>query len=223
MRPSSGRPRARRASVGAAGFEELRRDQRPHQLHAAGARNPLDRLKRLAVHHEVHVDPRLRPEEQAGQVGDGCDGHAVDFAPRAQTGEDHRDGRVGRDDHVRVVFGDRPGQRARAEHAEQPPRQQPEGQDVLEHPVDERVCPGEEAELDAVAILDDRAQHPSHRVETVDDRDLGVLRRGLDLLGEGACGRGMTLAHIGREDQDTSPAGDLAQGTLAVTASHTGK
>ena len=44
---------------------------------------------------------------------------------------------------------------------------------MLEQPVDDRVGPREQPQLHAVAVLDDRAQHPPHRGEAVDHRHLG--------------------------------------------------
>ncbi len=49
-------------------------------------------------------------------------------------------------------------QRARAEQAQQPAHEHAHGRDLLEQPVDDRVGPREEAQLHAVAVLDDRAQ-----------------------------------------------------------------
>ena len=137
----------------------------------------LDRRHRLAVHHQVHVDARLRPEEQARQVGDRRDRRAAHLAGAAQPREHDRHGRVGRDDDVGFVLGDRARQRARAEQAQQPPREHADRQHVLEQPVDDRVGPRDEAQLHAVAVLDDRAAAAAHRREPVDHGDLGVLRR----------------------------------------------
>ena len=105
-------------------------------------------------------------------------------SPRAAQPREHDgDRRVGRDDDVGVVLGDRARERARAERAQQrAARAQRIGQHVLEQPVDDRVAPGDEAQLHAVAVLDDRAQHAPHRGEAVDHRDLGALGRALDLL-----------------------------------------
>ena len=52
----------------------------------------------------MHVDPGLRPEEQAGQVGDRRDGRAPHLAREAQSREYDRDGGVGGDDDVRFVL-----------------------------------------------------------------------------------------------------------------------
>ena len=101
---------------------------------------------------------------------------AVDLAAPAQPREHDGDRRVGRDDHVGVVLGDRARQRPRAEQAQQPARQPADRQHVLEQPVDDRVGPREQPQLHAVAVLDDGAQHAPHRGEPVDDRDLGRAR-----------------------------------------------
>ena len=76
MRPSSGRPSARRACSGQRGCRNSAEISGRTEPHAAAPGDPLDRAHRLAVHHQVHVDPRLRPEEQAGQVGDRGDRRA---------------------------------------------------------------------------------------------------------------------------------------------------
>ncbi len=207
----------------AARLQELSGDQRLDEAHAALARDPLDRRHRLAVHDEVHVDARLRPEEEAGQVGDRRDGRGFDFAAPAQARQHDRDGRVGRDDHIRVVLGDRPCERPRAEQAQQPACHETHRQDVLEHPVDDRVGPREELQLHAIAVLDDGLQHAPHRPQAVDHRHLGRLGRGLDLLGQRACGGCMALADVRREDQHTARAvriGNLAQSAFASMASH---
>ena len=180
----------------AAGTEEIGRYQRAHQAHAALPGDALDRGHRLAIHHQVHVDPWLRPEEQAREVGDRRHRGAVHDFPAAQPRQHDRHGRVRRDDHVGVVLGDVTCQRARAKEIQQPARQPADRQHVLEQPVHERVRPRHQAQLHAVAILDHGAQHPPHRGEAVDDRNLRLLGRVLDLVGERPRGRGMTLAHI---------------------------
>ena len=183
MRPSSGSPSARRASIGQRGCRNSAEISGPHQLDAAAPGDALDRGHRLAVHHQVHVDARLRPEEQPGQIGDRGDRRAADLAPAAQMGEHDGDGRIGGDDHVGLVHGDRARERARAEQRTAAcGRSTRIGSDVLEQPVDDRVGPGEEAQLHPVAVLDDRPQQRAHRGEPVDHRHLGVLRRVLDLL-----------------------------------------
>ena len=189
--------------------EEIGRDQRAHEAHAALPGDPLDRRHRLAVHHQVHVDPGLRPEEQARQVGDRRHRGAVDHFGAPQPREHDRDRRVGGDDHVGVVFGDAPRQRARAQQPQQPARKPANRRDVLEQPVDERVRPRHQAQLHAIAVLDHGPQHPSHRREAVDDRDLGLLGRVLDLIGQRPRGRGMTLADVGGQDQDAARAGGI--------------
>ena len=187
-----------------AGLQELGGDQRRHQTRGALARDPLDGGHRLAVHDEVHVDPGLRPEEEARQVGDRGDGGTAHRAGAAQPREHHGDGGVGGDDHVGVVLGDAARQRAGAEQAQLPARQPAHGGHVLEQPVDQRVAPGQEAQLHAVAVLDDLAQHAPHRGKAVDHRDLGGLGGVFDLLGQRAGSRGVPLADVGREDQDTA-------------------
>ena len=152
----------------------------------------------------MHVNPRLRPEEQAGEVGDRGHGGAAHRAGAAQPREHHRDGGIGGDDHVGLVLGDAARQRAGAEQAQLPARQPADGGHVLEQPVDQRVAPGQEAQLHAVAVLDDLAQHTPHRGEAVDHRDLGRLGGAFDLLGQRAGSRGVPLADFGREDQDTA-------------------
>ncbi len=189
MRPSSGSPSARRASVGQRGSRNSAEISGRTSWTLPAPGDALDRAHRLAVHHQVHVDARLGPEEQAGQVGDRRDRRAVHLAGPAQPREHDRHGGVGGDDHVGVVLGDRSRQRPRAEQAQQPAREGPDGQHVLEQPVDDRVGPREEAQLHAVAVLDDRAQHAAHRGEAVDHRDLGGCGRGLDLLRPGRARR----------------------------------
>ena len=84
MRPSSG-GRAPARGDGAAGLEELGGDQRAHELHAAAAR----RCARPTCIDSPYITrcmsmPRLRPEEQAGQIGDRGDRRAVDLADAPQ-------------------------------------------------------------------------------------------------------------------------------------------
>ena len=223
MRPCSGRPSARRACKRTARPEEVGRDQRTHEAHAALPGDPLDRRHRLAVHHQVHVDPGLRPEEQARQVGDRRHRRAVDHFGAPQPRQHDRHGRVGGDDHVGVVLGDAPSQRARAQQPQQPARKPADRRDVLEQPVDERVRPRHQAQLHAIAVLDHRPQHPPHRGEAVDDRDLGLLGRVLDLIGQRPRGGGMTLADVGGQDQDTARAGGIRNrvcGFAVSTTSH---
>jgi hypothetical protein len=102
---------------------------------------------------------------------------------------------------VRVVLGDATRERTRAEQAKLQAGQPANGRDVLEQPVHERVAPGQEAQLHAIAVLHDLAQHAPHRGEAVDHDHLGVLLGGVDLLGERARRSGVALTDVGREDQ----------------------
>ncbi len=225
MRPSSGSPSSRRVSVAHRGSRNSAEISGLTSLHAALAGDALDRGHRLAVHDEVHVDPRLRPEEQAGQVGDRRDRGARDLAAPAQPREHDGHGGVGRDDDVGVVFADRARERARAERAEQPSRGPAHGQHVLQQPVDDRVAPRHHTQLHAVAVLDDRAQQPPHRVEPVDHRHLGALGRGFDLLRHRAGRRGMALADVGGQDEHPLRAvllAEQAQVAFAFGPSHHG-
>ncbi len=223
MRPVLGQPELAPRLGRAARLEELGRDQRAHEPHAALAGDALDRRHRLAVHDEVHVDPGLRPEEQARQVGDRRDRRAGDLAAPPQPRQHDRHRRICGDDDVGFVFADRAGERARAERAEQPPRHPAHRQHVLEQPVDDRVAPRHHAELDAVSVLDHRAQHAAHRVESVDHRHLGLFGRGLDLLRHRAGRRGVPLADVGGQDQHALRAvllAEQAKVALAFVPSH---
>ena len=168
----------------------------------------------------MHVDPRLRPEEQAGQVGDRGHRRALHLAGAAQAREHDRHGRIGRHDDVGVVFGDRACERPRAEQAQQPRGQRAYRRDVVEQAVDDRVGPRDEAQLHAVAVLDDRFEQPAHRRQPVDDRDLGGLRRVLELRGQRAGSGRVPLADVGREDQNTTRPWGPARCRFAAAKSH---
>ena len=157
---------------------------------------------RLAVHHEVHVDPGLGPEEQAGEVGDRGDRRARHLAAAAQAREHDGDRRVGGDDHVGLVFGDRARQRARAE-AGTAAGARTSGRARRARAASRRPC---RSRGRTAAARGSRPRRPgaaaAHRGEPVDDGHLGRLRGGLDLLAQRACGRGVALADVGGEDQD---------------------
>jgi hypothetical protein len=197
-------PRLQRA----ARLQELGGDQRTHEARGALPGDALDRGHRLAVHHEVHVDPGLRPEEETRQVGDRGHGGAAHGAGAAQPREHDGDRGVGRDDHVGFVLGDAARERPGAEQAQLPAGEPADGGHALQQPVDERVAPRQEAQLHAVAVLHDLAQHAPHRGEAVDHRDLGLLGGGFDLLGQRARGGRMALADVGRQNQHAAWAGD---------------
>ena len=103
------------------------------------------------------------------------------------------------------MLGDPARERPRAEPAQKRAREHAHREDVVEQPVDDRVAPGHELELDAVAVLHDGAQHAAHRRQPVDHGHLRVLRRLFDLAGERACCGGVSLADVGAEDQDAAP------------------
>ncbi len=221
MRPSCGRlERLTRLHLRAL-VEELGGDQRAHELGAAAPGDALDRAHRLAVHDQVGVDPRLGPEEQAGEIGDRGDRRAVHLLRAAQAREHDRHRGICGDDDVGLVLGYAPGQRARAEQAQQLARQHSHRGDGLQQPVDHRVGPREEAQLHAIAVLDDRLQQRAHRRKPVDHRHLGGLGSALDLSGERACGCGVALADVGREDQHALGPGAPARCRCAVAAWHT--
>ena len=138
-------------------LQELRCDQRPHEPHAALSGDALHGGQRLAVGDDVHVDPGLGPEEEPRQVGDGGNRGAPHGTSAPQAREHDRNGRVGGHDDVGVVFGDAASERARAEQAQQPAREHAHRHDVVQQPVDDRVAPGHESELDAIAVLHHRA------------------------------------------------------------------
>ena len=93
-------------------LQELSRDQRADELDAVAAGDRLHRRHRLVVHHQVHVDSGLGPEEQPGQVGDRGNRRTRHGSRSSQAREHDGDGRVGGHDHVRFVFGDLARQRA---------------------------------------------------------------------------------------------------------------
>ena len=198
MRPSSGRPSARRACCGQRG---CRNSSEISGRTSCTLPRPAIRSterERLAVHDHVHVDARLRPEEQTGQVGDRCDRRARDLAGAPQPRQHDRDGRISRDDHVGIVLGDRARERTRAQPAEQARGDRADRPHVVEQAVDERVRPRHEAQLHAVAVLDDRSAArgpslPARRSRSPASR----LGRVVQLRGERARGRRMALSHIG--------------------------
>ena len=80
---------------------------------------------------------------------------------------------------------------------------QPAGRrEVHDQPVLEVVEEGEAPEEDLGAVADDAGDERPHRVEAVDDLDLGVGPLGSDPSGKHAGGRVVTLADVGGDDQD---------------------
>ena len=223
VRPSSGSPSARRASAG----------QRGSRNSAEISGRTSRTLPRPAMRSTEDIDsPYItRCTSMPGCAQKNRPVRSVIVAtvgqrttPRAPQPRQHdRDRRVGRDDHVGVVLGDRARQRTRAEQAQQPPRERANGQHVLEQPVDDRVGPREEAQLHAVAVLDHRPQQrpiaasPSMTVTSACCSDASIC------AGQRPRGRGVALADVGREDQHATWAGgvgDPAPVTFAVAASH---
>ena len=141
-------------------------------------------------------------------------------ARAAQARQHDGDRGIGGDDDVGVVRADRARQRARSEQAQQAPGDHAHRRDVLEHPVDDRVGPRQEAQLHAVAVLDDGTQQRAHRGETVDDGDLRRLRGGLDLLRQRARGGRVTLADVGREHEYPLRARGPGVGAFAFARRH---
>ena len=98
---------------------------RPRSADAPAARFPARRCARPSGIDSPYitrcdVDARLRPEEQARQIGDRGDRRAAHRSGAAQSREHDGDGGVGRDDHVGIVLGDGAPERARPEQAQQP-------------------------------------------------------------------------------------------------------
>ena len=177
-RPSSGRPSARRAVERAARLQELGRDQRAHELHAARAR-------RCARPSGIDSPYITRCMSMPGWAQKNRPVRSVIVATVGQLTSPVRRSRASTTvtaGYVETTTSGSCSAIVRAsgrepKQAQQPAREHADGQHVLEQPVDERVGPREEAQLHAVAVLDDRPQHGAHRGEAVDDGDLGVLRR----------------------------------------------
>ena len=173
---------------------------------------------RLPVHHEVHVDARLRPEEQAGQVGDRRDRRAVD---RAACGADARARRSRRDrsrrsrrGRVRRSCAPAGASRTGTAAARASPADR---RDVLEQPVDDRVGPGHEAQLHAVAVLDDRRSSAPHRREPVDHASPRPAAAEASICSrQRARGGGVPLAHVGGQDQHALRARAPARAAVCV-------
>jgi hypothetical protein len=194
-------------SAAIARLEEFGCDQRPHDLHAAAAGDPLDVANRRVIHNEMGVDPALRPEEQPRHVGDRRDRRDVEQPPPAQVAEHHGDRRIGRHDDVGVAPEDLAPQRSRAHPAEHLLGGEAHRCEVLEHPVVQGVGARRDAQLGAVAVLDDRTQPLPHRRQPVDDRDLDRLAGGLQLLLQRTRGCRMALSDISGKDQNSLRAG----------------
>jgi hypothetical protein len=95
-------------------------------------------------------------------------------------------------------------ERTRAEQVEHPAHQPAHGPDVLQDPVEDRVRPRHEAQLHAIAVLDDQPQQMAHGLEAIDHGHLGGCRVGVELFGKRTSGRCVPLADVGGQDQDAA-------------------
>ncbi len=207
MRPSAGSPSARRASSGQRGSRNSAEiSGRTRRAEPAPAMRSTEGIDSPYITRCMSIPGCAQKKRPVRSVMVATVGQAHG-AGAAQPREHDGDRGVGRDDHVGLVLGDAARERPGAEQAQLPAGQPADGGHALQQPVDERVAPRQEAQLYAVTVLDDLAQHAPHRGEAVDHLDLGLLGGGFDLLGQRTGRGGVALADVGGEDQDTAWAG----------------
>jgi hypothetical protein len=90
-------------------------NQRTHPPRAAGPGNPLDLFQTTLVHDEMKVDTTMRPIDKAGQISDRGAHRNRHAAATARMAEDRCHRRISGNDEIRLVGGDQPPKRSRAE------------------------------------------------------------------------------------------------------------